>query len=262
MIWITPLGSEAHRCPSMTHEAIESSMLVRDLLREHPTAVVVLDRYRIDWCCGAGRALEEACSSAGVTVAQVREDVAQAEAQAGLRALDVHRFETMPLTEVIGHVEVAHHGFTRSEAERLCALATKVAKRHGEAHDELVTLERAVHALFAELLAHMDKEERVLFPAIRDVESGRGAPVAWLAAPIAVMKAEHEHAGAQLAQIAALTDNFRPPPAACASWRALYDGLLEHDADLRHHVWLENEIVFPRGLALMQACLAGERRQA
>jgi regulator of cell morphogenesis and NO signaling len=246
----------------MVNEVIDSTMLVRDLLRAHPTAVIVLDRYHIDWCCGAGRALGEACARAGVTVDQISADVASAEAQAGVRALDVHRFEAMALSDVLTHIECAHHGFTKSEGQRLRALATKVASRHGDVHEELRALEGVVHAFFDELESHMEKEERVLFPAIRAMESGKGVLLPSLTAPVAVIKAEHEHAGEQLAQIAALTDNFRPPPEACASWRALYDGLLEHDADLRHHVWLENEIVFPRGIALLQACLAGQRRHA
>ncbi|MFO0682487.1 MAG: DUF542 domain-containing protein [Sandaracinus sp.] len=246
----------------MTQKHLESSMLVRDLLREHPAALSVLDRYRIDWCCGAGRTLEHACAEAGTTVGQLADEVARVEAEAGARALDVRSFEQMSLADVVAHVEHAHHQFSRTEGQRLRALATKVARRHGSSHAELLSLERAVHSLFDELDRHMVKEERVLFPAIRALELGEPPGLPSFAGPVSVMRAEHEHAGALLAQIAALTENFRAPAEACASWRGLYDGLLDHDADLRHHVWLENEIVFPRALAAMQAAQGARRRQA
>lgn len=242
----------------MTQKTLESTMLVRDLLRDHPAAVSVLDRHRIDWCCGAGRTLERACADAGTTLDHLADEVARVEAEAGARALDVKTFEAMSLADVVAHVEHAHHTFSRSEGQRLRALATKVARRHGSSHAELLGLERAVHSLFDELDAHMIKEERVLFPAIRALELGEPPGLPSFGGPISVMKAEHEHAGELLAAIAALTENFRAPPEACASWRGLYDGLLDHDADLRHHVWLENEIVFPRAIAAMQA--RGARR--
>ncbi len=237
-------------------------MLVRDLLREHPAAVSVLDRHRIDWCCGAGRTLERACADSGTTVSSLADEVALVEAEAGARALDVRSFEAMSLADVVAHVETAHHGFSRAEGQRLRALATKVARRHGAGHVELLSLERAVHALFDELERHMTKEERVLFPAIRALELGQAPGLPSFTGPVSVMRAEHEHAGALLAEIAALTENFRAPAEACASWRGLYDGLLDHDADLRHHVWLENEIVFPRALAALQATQAPRRSLA
>lgn len=246
----------------MATDVLEPEMLVRDLLRAHPTAVVVLDRYRIDWCCGAGRLLGDACASAGVTVSQICADVAQAEASAVARALDVHRFESMALSEVVTHVECAHHGFTKSERQRLCGLAAKVAARHGDAHEELRNLERTLAVLFDELDAHMKKEERVLFTMIRALDGGAWAPFPSPAPTIAVMRAEHGYAVGLLAQIARMTDNFRSPPEACPSWCALYDGLLELDADFRHHAWIENEIVFPRALGLWKKGGAGDRRHA
>lgn len=47
----------------------------------------------------------------------------------------------------------------------------------------------------------------------------------------------------------ALTDDFTPPEGACMTWRTLYARLERFDLELRHHIHLENNVLFPRVLA-------------
>ena len=103
----------------------------------------------------------------------------------------------------------------------------------------------------------MAKEDRVLFPAIvasnrtrhRDQARPGSSP------PIAVMEAEHEEAGAALASIRRMTGGFAPPDWACPTFRGLYYGLMQLEADMHLHVHLENNVLFPRAarLALNEA---------
>ena len=99
-----------------------------------------------------------------------------------------------------------------------------------------------VIALKDDLLPHMQKEELVLFPLIR---GGRGMLAG---GPITVMHVEHEEVGALLRQIRALTDDFTAPDGACGTWRALWQGLADLEADLHEHIHLENNILFPKAL--------------
>jgi len=64
--------------------------------------------------------------------------------------------------------------------------------------------------------------------------------------PIAVMRAEHDDHGSNLDKLLALTNNLQAPADACDSWRALYEGLAELTAELKEHIRIENEILFPR----------------
>lgn len=92
----------------------------------------------------------------------------------------------------------------------------------------------------AELVAHMDKEERVLFPLL--LASGGGCT------PFAIrrMRAEHGEHEALLARLKRLTDAFTPPVGACGSWRRLYQGCAKLCGDLEAHIALENDVLFPR----------------
>lgn len=74
-----------------------------------------------------------------------------------------------------------------------------------------------------------------------------------LSAPISVMEDEHDHAGALLSELRTMTDGYTAPAWACETFRALYHGLLELEAEMHLHVHLENNILFPRALALSGA---------
>jgi regulator of cell morphogenesis and NO signaling len=65
-----------------------------------------------------------------------------------------------------------------------------------------------------------------------------------------MMEREHESAGGALVEIRALTNGYRLPPYACSTVGALYAGLQALEADLHVHIHLENNILFPRAIAL------------
>ena len=74
-----------------------------------------------------------------------------------------------------------------------------------KAEQTLTDLVATYQALKAELEQHMAKVEQILFPMIRQ---GRGAIAG---GPIQVMEAEHESAGAALARLRSLTNDYQVP---------------------------------------------------
>jgi regulator of cell morphogenesis and NO signaling len=98
-----------------------------------------------------------------------------------------------------------------------------------------------LEAMEAELLDHMEKEEAVLFPALRQ----QGAP-SGVRVPIQVMRDEHTGHGEQLERLMALTHDASPPPGACNTWRALYAGIAQLSDDLISHIHMENNLLFPQ----------------
>ena len=100
------------------------------------------------------------------------------------------------------------------------------------------------------------KEEQVLFPMIRELAGAAEPPefhCGSLQNPISVMLAEHDRAGDLLTTLRSLTDGYVAPADGCASYRALYAGLAELEADTHLHVHKENNLLFPAVVAL-EAC--------
>jgi len=67
------------------------------------------------------------------------------------------------------------------------------------------------------------------------------------------MEYEHESAGRALAQMRHLTLDYYIPEEACNTYRALFAALIELEADLHQHIHLENNILFPRAVAMEKA---------
>jgi regulator of cell morphogenesis and NO signaling len=232
---------------SLTPETPLSAIALRS--DAHAT---VLDRHKLDFCCRGGRSLEEACRASGLDVDRVLGELAAETAAREARGADADGRGRTP-GELADHIISTHHAYTRAALARLTPLVEKVVRKHGARHPELTRVALAFGELAADMEPHMMKEERVLFPYIRALASPGGAPPAPFGTvrhPVRTMMREHDRAAELLAEIAATTADFSPPADACNSFRALYAGLAELRLDLMKHVALENNVLFPKALAL------------
>lgn len=205
-----------------------------ELVRAHPGAARVLHRYRLDFCCGGQRRLDEACAGRGLDAAAV---LAEASRNDGEDPLP--RAESLAPAALVDFIIVRFHEPLREELGRLLALAQKVERRHAERPDCPRGLARHLVDMRAAVESHLDKEEQILFPMIR---AGRGHLAQM---PIRVMFAEHDDHAVALRTLRALAHDFEPPADACGSWRALCDGLRALELDLMRHIHLENNVLFP-----------------
>jgi regulator of cell morphogenesis and NO signaling len=224
-------------------------MTVGQLVAERPERGRLFERLGIDYCCAGRVTLDEACAKRGLDPANVRAQLkASYEGPVDTREPD---WTKAPLTALADHIEATHHRFTRSELVRAAALVSKVARVHGDRHPELVELRRVFEEFAGELAVHMDKEESVLFPWVRALEAGRTAGMGIaLDQPVRAMMAEHDDAGRALARMRELTNGFTPPMDACGTFRVMLSTLREIETDMHLHVHKENNILFPRALAV------------
>jgi regulator of cell morphogenesis and NO signaling len=211
----------------------------------------VFEGLGIDYCCGGQKPLTEACAVARVPVDEVLQKLEAAERQATSQPGE-QDWNKSSLEEVIHHIVSTHHEYVKQEVPRLEALLTKVCSVHGKNHPELLQVQSTFGALGEELSAHLMKEENILFPYIVQAERG-GAPASCFGSvsnPIRMMIFEHDNAGAALKDIRSTTGDFALPEDACISYRTLYGALQSFEADLHQHIHLENNILFPRALAM------------
>jgi len=238
---------------------INASKTVRELTLEIPGATRVFEKAGIDYCCGGGKPLQEACATAGVSTDEVVRSLEQA-GESSSPAADATQWQTQPLSELVSHIVSRHHVFTKDELTRLDALLSKVCSVHGQNHPELFRIQSLFQNLNRDLIPHMQKEEMVLFPYIEQMEEaaskGRPSPVPFFGTvqnPIRMMMMEHETAGEILKQIRQISGAFSVPKDGCISYETLYKALDVLEQDLHQHIHLENNILFPRAVALERA---------
>ena len=228
---------------------------VRDLALETSSATRVFEKLGIDYCCGGNKSLEEACRTANLSLEQVQRALDTAE-QDSKTAVD-RDWQREPLADLIAHIKATHHKYVREEIARLGPLFEKVCGVHGKNHPELLNIQAVFRGLAQELTTHMMKEEMVLFPYISRMEEAviQGEPVlpppfGTVANPVAMMEHEHKSAGNALRAMSSASNGYVAPEGACTSYQALYRALAEFEADLHQHIHLENNILFPRAVAM------------
>lgn len=234
-----------------------ATQTVREIALEQPTSIRVFERLGIDYCCGGRKPLSEACEARSLEVDKV---IAALEAAASGPAAPADDLTAKSLTGLCAHIVATHHEYVRRELPRLAALAQKVVNRHGDTHPELPVIQATLVRLAEELTEHLAKEEAVLFPFIGKLERAvaEGAPkpkgcFGTVANPIAMMTQEHDDAGTLLQVLRTKSNQYTTPEGACPTYHAFYDGLREFEQDLHQHIHLENNVLFPRAVAMEAA---------
>jgi regulator of cell morphogenesis and NO signaling len=227
---------------------------VSEIALSNPGARHTLEDAGIDYCCGGGKSLEDACLHAKVPAAEILQQL----------RLNGERVEpgeahwtSAPLTELTKHIRERHHNYVRAAIPRLRGLLAKVREKHGGNHRELSEIAELFEDLSREMLMHMQKEEQILFPFIdslqRAASDGEVVEPPFFRTvrnPIYSMMKEHDSSGERMRQIRAASNGFESPADACASYQAVYQGLEEFEKELHLHVHLENNILFPRAVDL------------
>ncbi len=225
---------------------IDARMTLGELVTEHLHLARVFDGLGLDYCCGGGRSLDEACAAAGLDPAALQ----LGAASTGTGDVTASDWVSLDLAELTVHLEATHHAYLHRELPRLAALADKVVGVHGDRHPELSEVRASLTELRDDLDPHLQREEQVLFPMIRSLVNTEMRPTLSVRTPITVLCAEHDRAGELLQILRTQTRGYVTPPDGCASYRAFYDGLAELEADLHLHVHKENNRLFPGAIAL------------
>ena len=214
----------------------------------------VFKKYGLDFCCGGKKTVKEACAEKGIDVTKVEKELQEADKNPSARPLPYNDWGLDFLSDYIVNT---HHSYIRKTLPDIRGYALKVAQVHGAHHPELIPIRQLVEEVNKELSEHIVKEETVLFPFIKELvmakdrsQSPRAVQFGSVENPIHMMEAEHETAGRCMEEIRSLSNNYTLPGDACASYSLLFKMLNDFEEDLHIHVHLENNILFPKAIAL------------
>ena len=214
----------------------------------------IFKKYGLDFCCGGKKTVKEACQEKGLDVTKIEQELQYADKLPSSRPLP---YNDWSLDFLADYIVNTHHSYVEKTLPDIRAYSEKVKNVHGSRHPELIPIRQLVEAVYTELMSHMVKEERILFPYIKELAKAKDGKQPLQAShfgtvqnPINMMEMEHEAVGEDLAKIRELSNNFTLPDNACASYTLLYRMLDEFEQDLMLHVHLENNILFPKALEI------------
>ncbi len=214
----------------------------------------IFKKYGLDFCCGGKKTVKAACAEKGLDVARIEQELQDADKNPTARPLP---YGDWSLDFLADYIVNTHHSYVKKSLPDLITYSAKVASVHGDHHPELLRINQLVVEVNAELSAHLVKEEKVLFPYVKELvaakeknQHARAAHFGSVQTPINRMEVEHELVGKNMAEIRTLSNNYALPEDACASYSLLYKMLAEFEDDLFTHIHLENNILFPKALEI------------
>ncbi|MGF7231837.1 iron-sulfur cluster repair di-iron protein [Arachidicoccus sp.] len=232
----------------------ENSIVGSVVADDYRTSNVFI-KYGIDFCCQGNRSVADACKAENLNTNEVIDALKQQleNPSAGATA----DYESWPLDFLAQHIVQKHHKYVTEKIPVIKGLLEKIVQVHGAKHPELKQIATLFDISAGEFTMHMKKEELMLFPFIRKMvitkETNGELPVAHFGTvenPVRMMMQDHDGEGERFREIAALSNNYMPPADACNTYTTTYKSLKEFEEDLHLHIHLENNILFPKAIAL------------
>lgn len=141
---------------------------------------------------------------------------------------------------IIAFIMERYHKVHREELPGLVELAREFERTQKSRPEALYGFADFLEEMAGSLETHMLMEEHILFP----MYARGGDPMA--RQTIETLRAQHNAHDYKLETLEEFIEALRPPPDACAWWRALYAGVTKFARDLAGHIRIENEVLFPR----------------
>lgn len=243
-------------------DEITGRSYVSEIVRRDYRTALVFRRHGIAYCCGAKFPLEMVCASKNLDTNVLLEELNRSS-----RTIHISssiRFEDWDPSFLSEYIVQVHHAYLKTNLPVAVETLEQFSEGHVKKFSYLNDLVSEFSRVAGELLKHLHYEEEVIFPYIKQVahahrskESYAGLLVRTLSKPVAdMMRNDHLFVEEGLARIRAITDNYNLPQNACASHRVSILMLGEIDGDIRQHLYLENDILFPAAIRMEKELLA------
>ncbi|WP_372770304.1 iron-sulfur cluster repair di-iron protein [Lutibacter sp.] len=214
---------------------------IAEIVSDDISTASIFKKYKLDFCCGGGKTVENACKKENINVDDVVNDLLNNTSKKETPNLNFKDWSAEFLADYIVYV---HHSYVKQNLSIISEFADKVANVHGQHEPKTIEIAQIFSTISSELTSHMGKEEFILFPAIK--AKADNPNFEFDEKTLSLVKEEHEEVGTMIKKIQELSSDFTPPEWACNTFKALYFKLEEFTNDLYQHIHLENNILFPK----------------
>jgi regulator of cell morphogenesis and NO signaling len=219
--------------------------------------IEVFKKYGIDFSCGGKKSLRQACDEKDIDVNELENELEKVRSTSATPAFDFNQWEVGFLADYIYN---QHHLYYYKQEKTLDELFEIVAGKNVSSSGNLQLL---WNRLKQELRSHFIKEERIIFPMIRQAAESvtNNTPLAaelqQIREPLQLMETDHEIINAQATGLANAVKCVQQSSVS-ENISELKQNLQALIDDLQLHLHLENNILFPKALLLEKQMKAAE----
>jgi len=155
----------------------------------------------------------------------------------------------MDAAELCEYIEKRHHTYVRETSAELLDHLKASVELEGVKHPELHRILAAFIKLKEELEQHFNREEKILFPLVRELRSDTkkrteaGTDQKLLEKPLLKMNEEHKIIYSLLHELRELSADYKAPSSAAPMFKKSFSELHDLEDDLMRQFYLEENIL-------------------
>lgn len=222
---------------------------VGDIVTTLPKASSIFSQYKIDFCCGGNRTLQQVFEAEKhhnptkiLSELNTALEEWEKEKKEKSRVTD---FALLSTPDLIDHIVHTHHKYLNENLPEISRLTLKILNAHYKNSQQALLLKiyHLFHQLKMELEVHLIEEEKVVFPMLKEYSNTKDEK---LKEKISRLETEHQAAGDLLKELSSITSDYTKPDNLCKTVALTLMKLKELQQDLFQHIHLENNILFKR----------------
>lgn len=234
---------------------------ISEMVRADYRTADVFKKWGINYCCGGNLPLEEVCQLQQLDKGAVEGDLQKATQSITL-SNSLH-FDEWPVDFLVDYISYVHHAYLKETVPSLTQNLHSFIQGHKKKFPDLEQVEEVFTNLKEELMEHVEKEDSTIFPYLKQISNTYKRKeiygslfVRTMSKPLTqVVESEHRRIAILLTQLREVTNHYQFPNHACTNHQVIYHKLREFDADLVQHKHLENNILFPKAMAMEKELL-------
>jgi regulator of cell morphogenesis and NO signaling len=241
---------------------IDKDLTVHDIVSKDYRTADVFRKYGIEYCCGGKIPLQMACDNKGVDTDKVLKDLNEVTRDVRVSSSDLN-YNDWDIDFLTDYIVNVHHQNIRRSLPQLKVHLDQFAEGHLKKFEYLAELQRSLNQFNKTVLVHMEQEEEIIFPYIRQIAHAYHSRASYasllvrtLRKPVDdIMQHEHDVTARMLKHWRDLTNNYTTPSHACISHQVVFKKFREVDNDIVQHLHLENNFLFPKAISMEKELL-------
>ena len=239
---------------------IRNDSFVTDIVIQDYRTSFVFRKYGIDYCCGGKLPLQMVCETRGLDTELIKKELKET-----LRTIQVSsstNFNNWSVDFLVDYIINVHHLYLTTNFPEIIDILERFEQSHKSKYPYLPELLRTLHGLRDNLLPHLEHEQKIIFPYIKQIAHAYESHEPYAALLIRTLRkpfeniTSHKSIRKHLHILRALTNDYQPVPNACISHKVAFLKLKELDNDLVQYIHLECNILRPRSIAMENEMLA------
>ncbi len=230
--------------------------MISNIVKQNHHTADVFRKLDIEYCCGGNWPLETVCENKGLAFENVKNELENSSRVVPL--LPITNYENWSTDFLVSYIINIHHHFLYTSMPDTEAILKEFVEGHKKQFPEMVAVLNLFELLHRQVIPRIQYEESTIFPYILQIAHAHANKDSYASLLVKTLRkslgATMKHEDQQLADIVVkirnLTNAYAIPDKCCVSHRIALARLKDTDIDLLQHIYLENDILYPRALRI------------